>query len=90
MAANDPAALRAAIATDRTDFSQALVASHRPVLAILGESDPRHAAAEPMRRMQNVDVLTLTGADHFGSFLAGRNAVPEITAFLSRAMQEAE
>jgi pimeloyl-ACP methyl ester carboxylesterase len=90
MAANDPAALRAAIATDRTDFSPALAASHRPVLAILGDGDPRHVAAEPMRRMPHVEVLTLTGADHFGSFLAARNAVPEITAFLSRAMQEAD
>jgi pimeloyl-ACP methyl ester carboxylesterase len=90
MAANDGDALLAAIAADRDDFSAALSASGVPVLAILGDGDPRHAAAEPMRRMPHVDVLTLASADHFGSFLAARNAMPEITTFLSRTMQEAQ
>jgi pimeloyl-ACP methyl ester carboxylesterase len=90
IAANDGDALLAAIAADRDDFSAALSASGVPVLAILGDGDPRHAAALPMRRMPQFEVLTLTGADHFGSFLAGRNAMPEITAFLARTLQEVE
>lgn len=90
MTANDKDALLAALAADRDDFSATLSASAVPVLALLGDGDPRHAAAQPMRRMPHVEVLTLAGTDHFGSFLAGRNALPEITAFLARTLQEAE
>ncbi|TFL16342.1 alpha/beta fold hydrolase [Jannaschia formosa] len=89
MTANDPAALRAAIATDRTDFSEAFAASGRPILAILGDSDPRCEATGEMRKIPGVEVLSLAGADHFGSFFAARNALPEIAAFLTQTMQEA-
>lgn len=89
MAANDLDALRAALAIDRTDFSDALAASGRPVLAILGHRDPRHHAVSRLQRIPGVEVLSLPGADHFESFLAGRNVLPDIVAFLARSMQEA-
>ena len=89
MLGNDGAALAAAIAADRTDFSEALATSRRPVLALLGDADPRHDATLEMQRMANVEVLSLPGADHFGSFLAGREVLPEITAFLAGTLQEA-
>lgn len=86
--ANDMTALRAAIASDRSDVSGALAASGRPVLAVLGDRDPRHAAAAPLRRLPGAEVLSLAGVDHFGSFLAAREVLPEITRFLARSLQE--
>jgi len=88
LAANDLHALRALASQDRSDFSAALAASRRPVLALLGERDPRITALPAMRRMPRVQVLKLIGANHFASFLAARDALPEITRFLAHSSQE--
>lgn len=81
---NDPGALSACVAFDRIDFSQTLAASSRPVLALLGENDPRHAWIHALAAFDNVETMTLPGADHFESFLTARAALPELAAFLTR------
>lgn len=81
--ANDADALRAGLARDRVDFSRALAAGRRPVLALLGTRDPRHLAIDRLKGLGNVEVRSLPGVDHFGTFLAARSVLPEVLAFLS-------
>lgn len=88
IAGNDIAALRASVARDRPDFAGRLAASGRPVLALLGDRDPRYRAAEALARLPATEVLTLHGVDHFGTFLASRDRMSEIAAFLSRISKE--
>lgn len=81
---NDQHALAACVARDRTDFSSALAASGRPVLAVLGSADPRFLACRQLQSLRNVETVTLPGADHFSSFVAARQAMPTVLDFLSR------
>lgn len=68
--ANDVEALRAAVASDRSDLSAALRATGIPVLLYAGTSDPLHEPAQRYAEDGTALFLALPGLNHMQAFFA--------------------
>ncbi|MDT9600179.1 alpha/beta fold hydrolase [Sphingosinicella rhizophila] len=78
--ANDVEALRAAVALDRPDRSEALSRSGVPMLLYSGTKDPVCAAARSYAAAEGVPFLDLPGMNHMQAFFAVEQVVSAIAA----------
>lgn len=76
--ANEPAALRAAIAFDRPDMSDAVARSGAPILLFLGKNDPRYPLALSFAERSGARVIGMPEHD----FQSAAGAIPHILSRL--------
>ena len=85
LAANDPAALLAAVSVDPPDFTDVLPTMQMPCLLLIGALDPICAnvqKAAPL--LPNAELVVLPGCDHVANFARTDLVLPPVTAFLAR------
>ena len=85
--ANEPAALRAAVAADRPDMSDAVARSGVPILLFLGKNDPRYPLALSFAERSAARVLGLAEHDFQSAAGAMVQILPRILAFFDEPEQ---
>jgi pimeloyl-ACP methyl ester carboxylesterase len=82
--ANNPIALRAAVAQDYPDFADTLAGCGVPLLLFLGVRDPRYPLSLSFAEESSARVFGLAGQDHLSAARAGLDLLPVILAFLEQ------
>ena len=85
--ANEPSALRAAIAFDRTDMSDAVARSGVPILLFLGKKDPRYPLALSFAERSGARVIGMPEHDFQSAAAALPQILPAILAFFHQPDQ---
>jgi len=83
----EPAALRAAVAADRPDMSDAVARSGVPILLFLGKNDPRYPLALSFAERSAARVMGLAEHDFQSAAGAVVQILPRILAFFDEPEQ---
>lgn len=82
---NDIEALRACVVFDRPDSSYLLAKLQLPLMVLGGSEDPEHGLIQRFAAQTGAPFKTLTGRNHFSSFLAVEEIVAVLTGFFGSA-----